>query len=191
MSVTPPDFTPVTVPAAPVCTYEVLVATGRVDPMRPSVWLARDVALTLDPASDRRMARNRLRELGTLGTNWDQQGADPIGVACLAQAECLLATLAPSTPSPEITPNPNGTLTFDWETEQQAVSLEIGATRYSAFWERSQGTRMADGDLGDGLPDLVARALEALYPECSQTPPSYQGGMIDAPGPGRWVATFC
>ncbi len=87
----------------------------------------------LSHTPDRADALRVLGDLARLGPDWDGYGAEPISSRCIANASALLAALRPGIPSPELTPNPNGTLTLDWEVDGQTLSLELGATRFSGF----------------------------------------------------------
>ena len=64
--------------------------------------------------------------------NWDGDGALPIREETTKEdALAVLNQLEIATCAPEITPNPNGTLSFEWETKKGFGQLEIGRTRYS------------------------------------------------------------
>ncbi|WP_295449041.1 hypothetical protein [uncultured Thiodictyon sp.] len=109
-------------------------------------------------------AFSRLADLTRLGPDWDSYGADPIAHACLANVRAVLAALPADTPAPEITPNPNGTLTVDWVAEGYRLSFEIGASRYSACWESAAGVQTDEGDILRGIPAFVSEALAFLRP---------------------------
>ncbi|MGB5833331.1 MAG: hypothetical protein WBG92_15245 [Thiohalocapsa sp.] len=128
-------------------------------------------------SSQRDLSRNasfvQLYEISKLLPNWDGYGADPVDSASVDRAATILLALPSRIPSPEITPNPNGTISLDWECAEQAVSLEVGVARYSAFWESEHGLRTDQGDLTDGLPQFVAWALAYLFPESTPVHPGY------------------
>lgn len=159
---------------------------------RPARFLlpdhARVGATVLSRTFDRTPVWGLLADLSRLGPDWDAYGAEPLSSCCIANAKALLSALRPSIPSPEVTPNPNGTLTLDWEANGQTLSLELGATRFSGFWESARGIKTTEGLLGQEIPPLVAQALDALFPDTAQTRPLYQEFMIDAPGPAGFVA---
>jgi hypothetical protein len=62
--------------------------------------------------------------------NWDGYGALPVSA---------IKVILPVAPSPEINPNPNGTLSFEWGTHLGNAHLEIGQTRYSFYVNPSVG----------------------------------------------------
>jgi len=105
-----------------------------------------------------------LADLARLGPGWDGYGADPIEVACVDNVRAVLAALPAGIPSPEISPNPNGTLTLDWVAAGYRLSFEIGAGRYSAIWESAAGVQTDDGDILRGIPAFVTKALALLRP---------------------------
>jgi hypothetical protein len=104
-----------------------------------------------------------LADLARLEPGWDGHGADPITPSCLTNVSTVLAALPAGTPRPEIVPNPNGTLTLDWEAGGYGVSLECGATRYSAVWESAVGMETDEGHIRAGIPAFVTDALESLF----------------------------
>jgi len=104
-----------------------------------------------------------LADLVRLEPGWDGHGADPITPSCLTNVSAVLAALPAGTPCTEIVPNPNGTLTLDWEAGAYSVSLECGATRYSAVWGSAAGVETDEGDIRPGIPACVTEALESLF----------------------------
>lgn len=174
-----------------VCEYQVIVQGQRRSLETLMQCTPRGSAFTLNQPNDRTAAWALLAELARLVPNWDAYGGEPIGGACVANARALLDALPPDIPSPEVTPNPNGTLTLDWETEDQALSLELGATRFSSFWESRHGIKTDDGALGQGVPDFAARALSALFPSLAPPPSRYERLMIDAQGIPGFTAAGC
>ena len=176
---------------APVCEYQVLAQSQRGTYGNLMPWMPHGTISSLDFANDRSAAWLLLYELAKLEPNWDAYGAEPIDRGCVENVRAILASLSPAVPSPEITPNPNGTLTLDWETEDQALSLELGSTRFSSFWESRHGIKTKSGMLSQCLPDFVAVALDSLFPDYAQTQPLYEGFMIDAKGPSGLATPLC
>ena len=103
-----------------------------------------------------------LADLARLEPGWDGHGADPITPSCLTKVSTVLAALPAGTPCPEVVPNPNGTLTLDWQAGGYSLSLECGATRYSAVWESATGVETDEGDILPSIPAFVAEALASL-----------------------------
>jgi hypothetical protein len=90
--------------------------------------------------------------------NWDGYGALAVSSEIKGNALEALTHLANSTCAPEITPNPNGTLSFEWESNQGIGILEIGRTRYSYYIQPHGGSPF----LGDGNADQVNPAVGLL-----------------------------
>jgi hypothetical protein len=76
---------------------------------------------------------NRIEELCRLEPNWDGYGALPISQGTKYNSLATLRGILQSAPSPELTPNPNGTLSFEWETREGSAHLEVGQTKVSFY----------------------------------------------------------
>lgn len=156
-----------------ICKYQVVAPHYETQNRRwPSLYPTSAVV-----SSQRDLSRNaslvQLYEISKLLPDWDGYGADPVDSACVDRAATILLALPSRVPSPETTPNPNGTISLDWECAGQAVSLEVGVARYSAFWESEHGLRTDQGDLTDGLPQFVAWAFAYLFPESTPVHSDY------------------
>jgi len=136
-------------------------------------------ALTLHETENRQEALSRLDELTKLEHDWDACGADAIDEICVSNAEKLIDALPEKTPSPEIFPNPNDTLTLDWETTEQILSLELGKNRFSSYWETKQDTKMAEGEISKSIPDFVYIALQEMFPDVAALPEQIQEYVIE------------
>jgi hypothetical protein len=89
-----------------------------------------------------------LYALAALPENWDGYGALHISAETIHNARRALNVLAHA-PLPEITPNPNGTISFEWETESSEAHLEIGKTRYSFYAKTmDHGVWLQNGNIG-------------------------------------------
>lgn len=67
-------------------------------------------------------------------------------------------------PNPELTPNPNGTISLEWESARGEAYLEYGKTRLSAFVRFGDQPTRYIKDI-DALPDSFFRDLKnQLYP---------------------------
>jgi hypothetical protein len=73
-----------------------------------------------------------IQRLEKLGDNWDGYGAISVEVAA-QNAGVALAELAKTAPLPDITPNPHGTVSMEWEFGQFLAHLEIGKSRFALF----------------------------------------------------------
>lgn len=176
--------------SATTCEYRIIVQTQAPRPMIPAAPQRPDIALSLAQLDDLSPAWDLLAAMENLERNWDGYDADPIGFACISQARILLVALPPNTPPPDVTPNPNGTLTLDWETDDQALSLEIGATRFSSFWESKNGIETDEGRLEEDIPGSVVAALAELFPQTTSILPVHEWSLPDASGQYRWPTVY-
>lgn len=96
-------------------------------------------------------AKKDIQELAQLCLNWDGFGAIPIREGTRNNAIAAVSALLLWTPPPEISPNPNGTISIEWETDSGVAQLEIGQSRYSFFIDPKHG----DPILRDGSADYI------------------------------------
>lgn len=113
--------------------------------------------------------RRSVDELAFPEPNWDGYGALAISGEAKRNALTALDLLATTTPPPTVVPNPNGTLSFEWETEYGVGNLEIGKTRYSFYVKPNVGRAL----LSDGEAELIGGFLGGfvegiLYPKPSE-----------------------
>ena len=81
---------------------------------------------------------------------WDGDDALPISHETKQNALHALGILKIVIPDTEITPNSNGTLSFEWETELGFGYLEIGKTKYSFYVKMMYDVSFhEDGDARD------------------------------------------
>lgn len=108
---------------------------------------ARDFFLVGDTAvSSEASAAALIEGMRGLAQGWDGYDAVPLSEDTLANAIRALRVALDQVPSPDITPNPNGTLSFEWESERGNAHLEIGKTRFSFYIQPSVGApTLADG----------------------------------------------
>lgn len=81
---------------------------------------------------------DRIESLGTLPDHWDNEGAHSIHPQTLANCRTILQDAVDRLPVPEIDPNANGTISFEWATAEGIAHLEVGRTLFGLFIE-SQG----------------------------------------------------
>lgn len=84
-------------------------------------------------------SERQIEELCRMPRGWDGYGALPISSITKYNSLQALRGILGSAPAPDITPNPNGTLSFEWETERGVAHLEIGQTRISFYIEPVSG----------------------------------------------------
>jgi hypothetical protein len=80
--------------------------------------------------------RRSVDEFAQLRENWDGYGASPISDQAHENARRFIDLIeaAPfDVPAPEVSPQPSGTISFEWEMPYAEVYLEIGNTLYSGF----------------------------------------------------------
>jgi hypothetical protein len=104
--------------------------------------------------------------------NWDGYGALPVSSETRKNALSALSGLEHLAPAPAVIPNPNGTISFEWETEKGIGHLEVGRTRFSFYIRRTSGIPfLLDGSAVDQIYGLGPILSGELYPTPSQ--PAY------------------
>lgn len=94
-----------------------------------------------------------IEQAAYVDANWDGYGALPISLETKNNALNAINGILQVAPAPEINPNPNGTLSFEWETKEGKAHMEIGRTRYSFYVNPRIGVPL----LYEGLVDDVSR----------------------------------
>jgi hypothetical protein len=119
-------------------------------------------------------AKEMIEELAALPENWDGYGALGISAETTLNALKALDAFLDDVPTPEITPSPNGTLSFEWESPRGVAHLEIGRTRFSFYIKPLIGDPIiTDGrveQLGYNLGRLVTQHLFPAQCYTSTTP---------------------
>lgn len=106
-----------------------------------------------------------VKEFQSMPANWDGYGALVINGDTARNARTALSRLLVLVPAPEITPNPNGTVSFEWETHYGLAHLEIGMTRFSLYIKsEASHTIHLDGRADQIDSDLGYRIAARLYP---------------------------
>jgi len=112
-------------------------------------------------------ARSTIRQAFAHG-NWDGYGALPIADETKKNALGALNHLEILTCAPEITSNPNGTLSFEWESNRGFGQLEIGRTRYSFYVQPHNGVSVLDSGDASEVNSAIGLLVDALlYPKPS------------------------
>jgi hypothetical protein len=120
------DFAPLIANSYPDSTYIQAVAAS----VRPSV------CRPYQPG-----ARSVIDAIENLEADWDGYGATPISSAVCVNAKSFLAvSRAGKMLNPDITPTSNGTLNFEWSSNNADAYLEIGRTRFSGHIQSKRGS---------------------------------------------------
>ena len=114
---------------------------------------------------DTTAATTALEDIISLDENWDGYGALRISSKTADNSRNALREVLFFLPSPDITPNPHGTISFEWESENGLAHLEIGANRYSLFVKPSIGsTLFFDGQANEFDRSLSLEISGLLFP---------------------------
>jgi hypothetical protein len=100
-------------------------------PFNPALWSP--TLLNSEGLSRLAVAENQIEELSRLQENWDGYGGIPINDSTKYNSMAALRGVLVCAPQPDITPNPNGTLSFEWETPRGVAHLEVGQTKMSFY----------------------------------------------------------
>lgn len=84
-------------------------------------------------------AQSIIEAIGNLDVGWDGYDSRPISYEVCMNAQAFLAAGTIHLPTPEITPTSNGTMNFEWTSNDAEAYLEIGRTRYSGHIEPKYG----------------------------------------------------
>jgi hypothetical protein len=102
--------------------------------------------------------------------NWDGEGALPVSDLTKRNAKVALRDILPMVAAPEINPNSNGTLSFEWETKAGTAHLEIGNTKYSFYVSPNAGrTIFCEGLAEDALRFHGSLVASLLFPKTNGT----------------------
>lgn len=118
-------------------------------------------------------ARDTIDEYGEFEDDWDGYGAKPIDPVTLSNAQAAAVALLSSRalPAPDLTPNSNGTISFEWESSAGFAHLEIGKSRYAFFIKLESGDRFVrDGEATSVEAFLSELIQSALFPKVQPTP---------------------
>lgn len=110
----------------------------------------------------RAAANGLIDDIQALNNDWDGYGAEKINAATVVYAKRVLELLPHSLSNPDITPNSNGTISFEWETSEAKAHLELGKTKFSVYVKPAFGRPFfAEGKSGYFDID-IARKMDAL-----------------------------
>jgi hypothetical protein len=123
-------------------------------------------------------ARLVIKELADLGENRDGYGAAAISEQTRDNAlrfVSLIAAAPHGLPAPEISPKPNGTISFEWETPRVEAYLEIGNTRYSGFVTTDQQPPA----LFEGYADSMDQQIVAVVQTAMSLAPAHPASITE------------
>ncbi|MGO9930433.1 MAG: hypothetical protein ACLPV8_01245 [Steroidobacteraceae bacterium] len=114
--------------------------------------------------ADRDAAFNSIQSMSSLEDNWDGYGAVGIPAETISLALGIIVSLPDHVPAPEVSANPNGTISFEWENEVGRAHLEIGRTKYSLYFRpMARGTLYQDGLVAE-IDDSMRNLLDEMFP---------------------------
>jgi hypothetical protein len=118
-------------------------------------------------------AMEAIRQASFPDGNWDGFGALPIAAETKQNAILAINNILCVAPLPEINPNPSGTLSFQWTTNEGTAHMEIGRTRYSFY----VSPRIGDPILFEGDVNSIHQLHGGLVASLLFPPPSSAGTM--------------
>ncbi len=111
---------------------------------------------------EQRHLLHTLNELALLEENWDGYGALPIDGETISNCKAAVVHSLRNAPAPDVAPNSNGTVSFEWSSANGYAHLEIGKTRFSFFVEPVVGdTILLEGEASK-VPIEVGRLIAAI-----------------------------
>jgi hypothetical protein len=114
--------------------------------------------------SDREAALSAIQSVISLDDNWDGYGAVPVPAEIAQLAARMVSSLPSHVPVPEVSANPNGTISLEWENEQGRSHLEIGRTKFSLYFKRTTGSTLyQSGSIAD-IDDWKRNLLDEMFP---------------------------
>jgi hypothetical protein len=142
-----------------------LVAEYVEGPQSPNLFDCRISGVQGAMRGEIKAAKDKIEDFAALPENWDGYGAIQISEETKINAQSALEYILRHAPVPDITPNPNGTLSFEWETARGIGHLEIGRTRFSFYIKPCSGTPMlADGSVSQITEDFGRVVAIGLFP---------------------------
>ncbi len=122
-----------------------------------------------------------LSELENLPENWDGYGALQIHPDTITNSKDVLPKLLRFAPGPDIFPNPNGTISFEWASEHGSAHLEIGKTRFSFLVKPAGGAALPLEGAAKEVPTELGQLIQAIVfpsvrPVATITKPRYTAG---------------
>lgn len=112
----------------------------------------------------------KISEIESWDLNWDGYGALKISNITSRNAQFVITQFCNSVSIPDITPNPNGTISFEWETHEGFAHFEIGRTKYSFYIKPTVGNTLRFDGQVENLDISITTFINAiLYPSITST----------------------
>lgn len=107
-----------------------------------------------------------LAEISRLPDGWDGYDAPKIDDEAVQNARTALGVLTEEgTPAPEISPDSNGTISFEWASQKGFAHLEIGNHLYSFYVRSSGGFEPFEGEVAQWDLSVIRAYVRArLFP---------------------------
>jgi len=120
-------------------------------------------------------AERQIADFSDMQAGWDGHDAVPIAAAVGYNSLLALQSILSHAPLQDITPNPNGTISFEWDTDFGFAALEVGQSRISFFVKSQTGSALfLDGTAND-LPTIAIKAgimvADTLFPSHNTAEP--------------------
>ncbi|MCB1849269.1 MAG: hypothetical protein KDI83_00490 [Gammaproteobacteria bacterium] len=144
--------------------YEMVLSPEAWTKIKSPLLKSFDVRVVQPEAIDRTEAFDQLRSIANLQENWDRYGAERVCDECIKNAKSIISSLPSFVPSPDIFPNPNGTVTLEWDEDVGSFSIELGKEEFSSFVDFEGKQRYYKGHFELGLAEFADSALQALFP---------------------------
>ncbi|RXT60410.1 hypothetical protein [Pseudomonas syringae] len=123
-------------------------------------------------------AMEEINSYRELEDDWDGYGAVAIDAVTLQNAIYAAARLIGRAPVPDLTPNSNGTISFEWESPFGLAHLEIGKSRYAFFIRLENGRKyILDGAAND-VPHYLADSISSTMFSSPQPIPTMSGSRM-------------
>jgi len=103
-----------------------------------------------------------IEELENLSANWDGYQALPIHPDAIRAAKGLVDSLPTHFVTADVCPNPNGTVSLEWQNDKGRAHLEIGKTRYSFYIKPVFGNAIPICEENQYLPIQIPQILDSM-----------------------------
>lgn len=115
------------------------------------------------------LAERQLSEFAELKEDWDGEGAYPIHRRTIDNSKIIIESLYRSLQHADISPNNNGTISFEWSSKSGRSHLEIGKDEYSFYLKPKIGnTIYAQGKTSEWSDEFFYKIdkmlVERLFP---------------------------